>query len=61
MAHLDHTAAYADLRDNVLAGIKDTFPVKGTLQTVELNSLSVKEGDLHSEGQWQNVGLYCLC
>lgn len=49
MAHLDHTAAYEDLKENILAGIKDTFPIKGNLQTVELHGLSVKEGDLHAD------------
>lgn len=49
MAHLDHTAAFEDLKSNVLNGIKDTFPIKGTLQTVELHGLTVKEDALHSD------------
>jgi DNA-directed RNA polymerase subunit beta' len=49
MAHLDHTAAYEDLKENVLAGIRDTFPINGNLQTVELHGLTVKEGDLHAD------------
>ena len=49
MAHVDHTAAYEDLRDNVLSGIRDSFPIKGAQQTVELHSLNVKEGDLHAD------------
>lgn len=49
MAHVDHTEAYKDLRDRVLDGIQQTFPIKGTLQTVELHGLEVKEGDLHAD------------
>ena len=49
MAHIDHTAAYEDLRDSVLSGITETFPIKGTQQTVELHGLEVKEGDLHAD------------
>lgn len=49
MAHVDHTEAYKDLRDRVLDGIQETFPIKGSLQTVELHGLEVKEGDLHAD------------
>ena len=49
MAHVDHTEAYADLRDKVLSGIKDNFPIQGKLQTLELHNLEVKEGDLHAD------------
>lgn len=49
MAHVDHTAAYEDFRDNILSGIRESFPIKGTQQTVELHGLDVREGDLHSD------------
>lgn len=49
MAYLDHTAAYKDFRDRALEGIKKHFPIIGGTKRLELNSLEVKEGDLHAD------------
>lgn len=48
MPHLDQRKAYEDLRDGVLEGIKEHFPMKGKLKSVELNNLEVREKDLHA-------------
>lgn len=49
MAYLDHAAAYEDLKAHVLSGIQETFPIKGTLQTVQLHGLHVKDADFDAD------------
>lgn len=49
MAYLDHQEAYEDFKQSVLAGIKSHFPVVGSMQTVELKSLDVKDLDPDSD------------
>lgn len=43
MAYLDHQEAYEDFKQSVLAGIREQFPVVGTQQRIELDSLDVKD------------------
>jgi DNA-directed RNA polymerase subunit beta' len=43
MAYLDHQEAYEDYKQRVLEGIRAHFPVNGTQQRIELDSLEVKD------------------
>jgi DNA-directed RNA polymerase beta subunit len=54
MAYLDHQEAYEDFKQSVLEGIKSHFPVVGSMQTVELKGLDVKDlepdsDDIHGQ------------
>src|SRR5262245_8240083 len=43
MAYLDHQEAYEDFKQAVLAGIREQFPVVGSMQRLDLDSLEVKD------------------
>lgn len=43
MAHLNHAAAYQELKDQVLAGIGEHFPMQGKLKSLALDGLEVRE------------------
>lgn len=43
MAHLNHAAAYQELKDQVLAGISEHFPVQGKLKSLSLTKLEVRD------------------
>lgn len=45
MAHLNHAAAYRELRDQVLKGIGEHFPVQGKLRSLSLEGLEVRDDD----------------
>lgn len=45
MAHLDHQKGYDEFKERVLEGIKQHFPLKGGLQTLELENLDVADHD----------------
>src|SRR5687768_11985383 len=49
MAYLDHQEAYEDFKQSVLSGIQSHFPVVGSMQTVELKGLDVKDLDPESD------------
>jgi DNA-directed RNA polymerase subunit beta' len=49
MAHLDHKEAFEDFKARVLEGITTHFPVRGRLQTLELEGLEVKDDALHAD------------
>ena len=54
MAYLDPNQAYADLKTNVLEGLKTHFPIEGSKQSIHLEGLSVNDDaiDPHDiEGQ----------
>jgi DNA-directed RNA polymerase subunit beta' len=49
MAHLNHKEEFRELKEQVLAGIKANFPVKGRTNTLELEDLEVKDEGLHAD------------
>jgi DNA-directed RNA polymerase beta subunit len=49
MAHLNHAAAYQELREQVLKGIGEHFPVNGKIRSLSLDGLSVRDEDLGSD------------
>ena len=49
MAHLDHNAAFVELKDRALLGIKSYFPMQGKLQSMALEGFQVHDKDAHSE------------
>ena len=49
MAHLNHAAAYQELRDKVLAGINDHFPIQGKLKSLSLEGVAVHDEHLGSD------------
>jgi DNA-directed RNA polymerase subunit beta' len=49
MAYLDHQEAYEDFKQRVLAGLQQHFPIAGSMQTVELKKLDVKDLDPDSD------------
>jgi DNA-directed RNA polymerase subunit beta' len=49
MAYLDQQEAYDDFKKSVLEGVKSYFPIAGTMQTVELHHLDVKDPDPESD------------
>jgi len=56
MAYLDPKQAFADLRNNVVEGLKTHFPIVGSKQSIHLEGLDVREGEhdpLDIKGQHQ--------
>lgn len=45
MAYLDPKQAFADLKNNVVEGLQTHFPIKGSKQSIHLESLDVREDD----------------
>ncbi len=49
MAYIDPTESFEDLKSRALAGISQSFPVKGRLQALELQKLEVDDKGLHAD------------
>src|SRR6266576_6623771 len=45
MAHLDQQKAFDEFKERVLQGIQQHFPIKGGLQTLELEHLEVADSN----------------
>lgn len=49
MAHLDPKEAFEEFKSRTLEGIREHFPVRGRLQSLELENLEVKDEGLHPD------------